>query len=932
MFVSLQKIPKSRLCTLINTLVLSLALGSNACIAASDYLVNAWTYFEKNDYNSAIIELKNLLQEEPRNAAGRLLIGKIYIQEKDFLAGIKELEKARTLGVSSREWLVPLTRGYLLSGQFDRALDSRNYLNDLTQENQAELLAILGNARLGKNQIIEAKEAFKQALVLHNNVYAILGQVKIATVEERAEDSLRLLDKALLIEPENLEVLTTKARILAAQDQFDAALNVANQALAIDSASDQALLVRSELNIRSGDISAARSDAETVLNSNAHNPQANFILARLQLQAQEYKAAQVSLEKVLRVAPNHTMTYLVLGSVHFSQKNFDQSQFYLEKFTTAQPSHIAATRLLGATYIELGDAKSTIELLAPIDATLDHQDAQLLNVLGQAYLREGSYEKGTEALNRALAIDPDIKGTRIQLALGKLAGGDIDAAVTQLEGAVEQAGSTVQTSVMLILSYMRLNQQEKAVAAIDKAIKQYPKTGAFYYLEGLVMLAQNKTSAARDAYKTANEAQPDYIPGYLALADLDIQNDDFEAAKNNYQKALDIAPNHLKTLLLSARLSEREGNPQSMIRWLLKAKEGNPEAIAPVTGLVNYYLQTNQPDKALAEARQFSTGREKNTASLSLLARVYMAQEEYKKANVYLQEIIVLQPNDISHRMQLVQISSAERKFEDVLGYINDVLGIAPNHIPALVAKIGVLIELKQLDDAETSIAEFSGLYPDSHLNQRLKGDLLLAEKQPEDAIIAYERAFVINKTSYLVNALGHLYSQSNQLQKAIQAVAEYLVEFPDDTNNRLRLAFTYQQLKQNKDAIEQYETVIERENGNHAALNNLAWLYWIEGDERSLDAAQKAYQLVPKDSAIADTYGWIMLHKGDKKDALSIIQTTATRTPANPDIRYHLAKALYENGNKDQARKEVSRLLRDYSGFEEESAAKQLLSTLEAK
>lgn len=931
MFIFVQKIPKSRLCSLISPLVLSLALGSSACFATTNYLSNALAYSEKGDYNSAIIELKNLLQDEPRNAAGRLLIGKTYIQKKDFLTGIKELEQARTLGASSPDWLVPLTRGYLLSGQFNKALGSRNYLNDLTQENQAELLAILGHARLGKNQIVEAKETFQQALALHNNVYAILGQVKIATAEERTEDSLRLLDTALSIEPRNLEALTAKAQVLAVQDQFDAALNIITQALAVDSGSDQALLVRSELKIRSGDLMAARRDAEKVLNSNVHNPQANFILARLQLQAKEYKAARTSAEKVLRVAPNHTMSYLVLGTAHFSLQNFDQSKFYLEKFTAAQPSHIAAARLLGATYIELGDAKSTIELLGPIDATLDHQDAQLLNVLGQAYLREGDNKKGTEVLNRALSIDPGSQGIHAQLAFETLASGDTNAAIAQLEGAVEQTDSTEQTRVLLILSYIRLDQQEKAAAAIDKAIKQHPRKGVFYYLQGLAVLAQNNTGAARDAYKTAIEVQPDYIPGYLMLADLDIQNNDFEAAKNNYQKVLEIAPNHLQTQIFLARLGAREGNPQSIIRWLTKAKEGNPESIAPVADLVNYYLQTNQFDKALAEARQFSTGRKIDAASLSLLAQVYVAQKDYKKASSYLQEIIALNKDDINHRMQLAQISTAEQEFEDALGYITDVLIIAPNHVPALVGKTGVLIQLKRVDEADRSVEEFSRLYPDSYLNYRLKGDLLSAKKRSGEATIAYEQAYAITKTSYLVNVLGYLYYQSNQLQKATQALTEYLAEFPNDTNNRLRLASTYQQLEQNKEAAEQYETVIEQENENLAALNNLAWLYWLEEDKRSLEIAQKAYQLAPDDSAVADTYGWIMLHKGNKKDALSIIQSTAFRVPANPDIRYHLAKALYANGKKDQAHKEVSRLLRDYSGFEEENAAKQLLLTLEA-
>ena len=78
------------------------------------------------------------------------------------------------------------------------------------------------------------------------------------------------------------------------------------------------------------------------------------------------------------------------------------------------------------------------------------------------------------------------------------------------------------------------------------------------------------------------------------------------------------------------------------------------------------------------------------------------------------------------------------------------------------------------------------------------------------------------------------------------------------------------------------------------------------------------------------DTYGWIMLHKGNKSKALDLIRKAVSRSPANPGIRYHLVKALADNGDKTQAKKEVSRLLRDYNGFEEETAARELAANLE--
>ena len=115
----------------------------------------------------------------------------------------------------------------------------------------------------------------------------------------------------------------------------------------------------------------------------------------------------------------------------------------------------------------------------------------------------------------------------------------------------------------------------------------------------------------------------------------------------------------------------------------------------------------------------------------------------------------------------------------------------------------------------------------------------------------------------------------------------------------------------------------------NPVVLNNLAWLYWLKQDQRSLDYAERALAVAPDKAEIADTLGWIMLHMGDKKKALEIIRDAASKAPTMPEIRYHLAVALHKNNQNEQAKKELTRLLRDYPGFSEEQSAKQLLNEM---
>ena len=99
--------------------------------------------------------------------------------------------------------------------------------------------------------------------------------------------------------------------------------------------------------------------------------------------------------------------------------------------------------------------------------------------------------------------------------------------------------------------------------------------------------------------------------------------------------------------------------------------------------------------------------------------------------------------------------------------------------------------------------------------------------------------------------------------------------------------------------------------------------------DARSLNMAKKAYEQAVDSPEIEDTYGWILLQSGEKKRALLHLQNSASKAPGNPDIRYHLAKAMYDNGQHQRAKKELDRLLHDFSGFSEQASAEELSEKL---
>ena len=118
---------------------------------------------------------------------------------------------------------------------------------------------------------------------------------------------------------------------------------------------------------------------------------------------------------------------------------------------------------------------------------------------------------------------------------------------------------------------------------------------------------------------------------------------------------------------------------------------------------------------------------------------------------------------------------------------------------------------------------------------------------------------------------------------------------------------------------------VLEYDRHNVTVLNNVAWLYQEQGNSEGVKYAERAYELVPGRPEVIDTLGWLLVQNGDTNRGLVLLQEAATKAPHIPDIRYHMAAALEKAGRREEARKELDRLLKSNKSFPERDKAEAL-------
>ncbi|WP_229425310.1 MULTISPECIES: tetratricopeptide repeat protein [unclassified Massilia] len=245
------------------------------------------------------------------------------------------------------------------------------------------------------------------------------------------------------------------------------------------------------------------------------------------------------------------------------------------------------------------------------------------------------------------------------------------------------------------------------------------------------------------------------------------------------------------------------------------------------------------------------------------------------------------------------------------------------------MAQIGVATRRGRTDEALAMTREVQQQNPKSPIGFLLEADLYRAQKKPELALAAYDKALGVTKSGTILIRSAELLRQMGKNKEAEARVLQFAKANPDDVPVHMYLAESYLAAKEYKPAASVLEEMVKRNPNNGAALNNLAWAYQQLKDPRALATAEQAYKVAPTNAAVLDTLGWMLVEQGNTERGLPLLQKALAGASASPEIRYHVALGLHKSGDKKGARKELETLLAQNRPFPQLEEARSLLKTL---
>lgn len=745
----------------------------------------------------------------------------------------------------------------------EAALEFRNALQ--IDEKLADAHWGLANAYEGLQRYQEAFEEMRQVAELDannldvrvklGNYYLMAGKQSAAAISEAERMAKEVLQK----NPNHIEGHILMGSVLFQQDKRSEAFAELNKAIEIDPKRVESYLSLARFYALTNDKATAEATFQRAIGVNQSSALAHYEYAKFLVQTGRVDAAENEFNLAVQVDPNNREARFVLASFYLVNK----------RYAKAEEAYKAL-------------------------AELDKDKPEGRSVLGDYYGATGRLDEAIAIYKEVVAKSPDYAKGHYRLAELLLNRNDLVNARAEVDNILKKDANDRQAMILRARIEMQTGDQndlKAAIADLQEVLKQEPNSrpGLFFIAE-----ANFRSGQIEQARIYAGELErnyPDYLPGRLMQAQINLATGDAKGALQNSTQLLD---------RITKASPDRDTSPQML-------------ADLRANALVVH-------GSAALQLRDTKTARQD----------FMMAHDA--------------SPNSTDIYVNLAAVALAENKADEAVTFYNNALAIDGANFNSLRGLINIYAARNQTDQAHARVDQSIAAQPNNASLHFLKGQIYGFERNAGAAEAEFRRALEIDP-NYLAaySALGALFVNTNQQERAI---AEYtkIVERRPDNAATYTLIGMLEMNRQNIDAaIDNYKKALAKDENAVFAANNLAWLYAEYGKgnmDEAVRLAQGAVQANPGVPSFSDTLGWVYYKKGlygaaaeQLKKAVSVDEEAARRSNGvpSPTYRFHLGMALASKGDKAGARKELETALRlsGKASFPEADEARKTLATL---
>lgn len=893
----------------------------------SDPLRRAEAMADNGNLRGAQVELRNAIRGQPNNADVHLRMARLQMKLADPVAAEKEFRAAAGFGADRWAIIPQLGEAMLAQGH------NRDVLNQIpargpSPEITARTLLLRSIAQIGLHDMPAAAaslaDAEKQAP----------GRVEVAIIAARvaaARDDLPLtrakVDEVLRQDPNQIDALLMKERLLTAAGDRPAALLIADQAVASAPWSAMAHMNRASQLLFIAQDSRAQEDVNAVLAVQPRFDEAIYLNGVLMARRGQLNEAAIELAKL------DTSTVRFPGAIYYeaivaAQQGQTQSAAeFARRYNVLVPADPEGQRLLARTELAANRPEAALLLLerAVVDG---HTDPETLDMLGRAYIALGRTPLALQAFNKAVTLAPDNADFLTHLGIAQLQEGNNAGAASTLERSYGMAPKLQTAGEALVAASLGVGDVPRAQAALAKLRAEAGETESVGILTGMVLLRQGDFDGARTALATTVRAFPNSVNAKLNLARVYLQQGRRAAGLQIMAEVLGKDPANLQMLNAYLLLLAQDNQLPLAVLALETARKADPKQPVLTAMLADAYSATGDAPRAVSLLEGEQSKGALPPLLLAPYARALTVTGRVDEAKSAYRELLIATPTDLVARSGQVELLLRTQDLSSTRVTLREALAAMPGNYRIMSALVAIEAATKGQNAALQLVGELRANPANLPNAALLKADILSRAGRFDDAAQALQGEFAEAPSLPLLIRLAGALSSAGRDHAAVAQLRTWLKDQPNTPDAAQLLAKFDVKAHRYDDAQAHLAIVLQQRPNDSLALNNLAWTYFLVHDPRARATAQLAYLQSPSPDA-ADTLGWIMVQEGASKAAVPLLQQSSKQRPNDPSIHYHLAVALKDDGQPDEAAALLRSLVDGPAPFDEKDDARTLLTQL---
>ncbi len=910
--------------------IMGLSFVSNAGMTESQYLANAKKFIDKGELKAASIELKNVLQKNPKHPLARLELGKLHLKIGDMVSAEKELSRAQSLGVEDEQLLPYLARSLLYQGKHAEVMALS--LKDLRDKSKSEVLAQKGLSLLAQGDTTKAKSVIDLAMGTGEvSVRAMFANAQFLGFTKEFEQSRKQLDAVSKVDPSFAPAWSLLGDIELREGNNKAALNAFTKAVSLRANNMGDMLKRVMILIQIREYDKAQKDITYLKDRIPTHPGFNYAQGLIHFYNKNLHDAQSAFDLALVDEQRYPLALYYAGVTNYLLGQRKRAEEYAIQYFTKFPGFPPVRKLMALIQLSKFKYKKAEELIRPL-VEANNSDASAMNILATALLKQGKTDESIDLLSKVVELNPDSPQAQMRLGVGLMISGDDSTGEDHLSIAANLDKSNKRGRIVLILNYLRQKQFDRAREAAKEYKNLFPDEAMSYSVLGRVYMLTGKKQEAQIAYTNALRVEPGNPSASLSMAALAIGDKEFSKARDYYLTALDKHNNHLAILLKLAALDSMENNEESMIGYLQQAKDAHPKALGPRLFLARYYISKGKGEQVATLVDDLDKTQRESPPAWELVSLAQLAKGDFLGAQRTLERSVEHQPKSAKVHHWLAQAYAGLGKAKEMRTELEKSVELMPEYLAARIALAQYLLRSGEMGLVAEHMAIFKKLAPEHPEVLKLEKAAALTVGNTERALELADAAYDKDPSTSNMLTLSKIKWNLGDQDGAMRLLMKWLQEHPGDVNARLTLAGNYI-IQENVDAcIEQYQSVLDIDDDNLIALNNLAWFLRKKDPTKALQYARIAVDLQPKSPALLDTLAMVLLENNETAEARRIIKGVLVKVPENPTIQYHGAMIFAATGAKEEAIRLLGRLAGGEANYPEKKDAQVLLIKLQAE